>query len=603
MKTTTRALGSKIGPGQLHESLRTLCQSRGEEAAVLRQFQVCAESVSGVMAAVFVHGNDAFSLTGPQAEVVFAGAENRTVVQSVAQAAWQTGRRISQDHPHVRNVRVSAIPVVGAGQGWALVASLVTDSSKVDGPLNQLEAVASSLSVWLKTQETLTSGTKLQVSAAALELTEKLEQCDGIAEASIELVNEVARFTGCQFVVVGLCKKANGRCLTQHIHGTSQLNRNSSQARRLDEALSETVVRNAVTQFPSSSSNHATVAHQTLLDGSQHQAVVSVPLIGRKNRVCGVLLLAGTSPQLNAPACQGLLQAMGPLVGSTLELLRDASSSPARAASIAKRWLKPVGILASLVVAFVAVMFVPVTHRITCDCTVQPSSRRICVAPYDGLISTAVAEIGDTVVAGQLLAEMDSREIRWELASLQAKAAQAVKQRDTEMISGNVLKSQLAELELGQITSRKTMLEARLKNKSIIAPISGIVLTGDLERVANAAVKIGTPIYEIAPLDHVVVEIEVPETEIDFLNDAADVSVVLQGGQRTDYSGTIASVRPQAEIRNGHNVFVALLKLENAEGTLRPGVGGTAKIQAGKAAIGWILFHKAWEKMVLWWPL
>lgn len=596
---------SRSSAGDLSEALRAVSLSCNDETATILQFQRCAESVSGVMAATIVSGTAASPPLTPQAELVFDGKENNAAVLDISQQATTNGRRIASDHPHIRNVNLIAIPVATKPTTRAMVVALVDSPSSDVSAMSQLECIAFAMTAWTARIAGRKTEVRLTVTTAAVELTEQLEQCTSVHEASVKLANEVQSFTGCKFVAVGLCRRPNGRCVTESIHGSNQLNRNSAFVRQLNEVLSETVARHEPTVVRKSSpgSLQAALAHESFLTGSEYQCVTSIPLTGLNKQVCGVLVVAGARKQVAAPHCEGLLNAAGPLIGCTFDLLRDASASPARAASAAKRWFKPLTILAGLMATIIATMFVPVPHRIACDCTVEPLSKRICVSPYDGIISTAFVEIGSEVSAGKVLAEMESREIRWELASLQAKAAQSVKQRDTQMIAGKMLESQLAELELGQVQARETMLRARLENKSIVSPIDGVVLTGSIENVTNAAVKIGTPIYEIAPLDSMLVEIAIPESEVDFFEAGQSATMTFHGGNRMVREGKIREVYPQAEIRNGQNVFVAILELDNSDRKLRPGTGGTARISAGTAYVGWILFHKAYDRICVWWPL
>ena len=82
------------------------------------------------------------------------------------------------------------------------------------------------------------------------------------------------------------------------------------------------------------------------------------------------------------------------------------------------------------IVAFVALMFLPITYRVRCNCLAEPVSRRFAVAPFDGQIRLGHAEAGDFVKAGDLLAEMDGRTISWELAGVTAELKQSIRTRE-----------------------------------------------------------------------------------------------------------------------------------------------------------------------------
>jgi hypothetical protein len=66
------------------------------------------------------------------------------------------------------------------------------------------------------------------------------------------------------------------------------------------------------------------------------------------------------------------------------------------------------------------------------------------------------------------------------------------------------------------------------------------------------------------------------------------------------WTGTIDKVHPTAELREGENVFVAEVRLENKDLVLRPGMKGQAKIAASTQTTGWILLHRPWHAARKW---
>ena len=51
-------------------------------------------------------------------------------------------------------------------------------------------------------------------------------------------------------------------------------------------------------------------------------------------------------------------------------------------------------------------------------------------------------------------------------------------------------------------------------------------------------------------------------------------------------------IHPRAELREEQNVFIGEVRLENPRQTLHPGMRGHARIKAGTATLGWILFRR-----------
>ena len=113
-----------------------------------------------------------------------------------------------------------------------------------------------------------------------------------------------------------------------------------------------------------------------------------------------------------------------------------------------------------MAVIVVAAMAWPVPYRISCRVVVEPMQRRFVVAPHQGLIERSFVQPGDTVRAGQTLARMDGREVRWELAGLEADRRQAQQQHDSSLARGDLGKSELARLEVEQLDAKLAQLAA-----------------------------------------------------------------------------------------------------------------------------------------------
>ena len=199
-------------------------------------------------------------------------------------------------------------------------------------------------------------------------------------------------------------------------------------------------------------------------------------------------------------------------------------------------------------------------------------------------------EPGDRVSQNQPLAEVDGRTIRWELMGVHAKRQKTARQRDIELAEQNIPEMILADLENQKLLSDEKILEYQRDNLMIRSPIDGVVLSGSLERAEAASVETGQVLFEIAPLDRMKVEIEIPADDIGHVVIGSHVRVRLQGSNEL-IEGQVNRLHPRSEIRNSTNVFVAEVEFEN-ELNLMPGMKGNAKIVCETKSLGWCLFHK-----------
>ena len=59
-------------------------------------------------------------------------------------------------------------------------------------------------------------------------------------------------------------------------------------------------------------------------------------------------------------------------------------------------------------------------------------------------------------------------------------------------------------------------------------------------------------------------------------------------------------IHPRAELRDDENVFVAEVQLANADGSLRPGMRGTARVESERRPLGWILLRRPVGALIAW---
>ncbi|OYP31161.1 efflux RND transporter periplasmic adaptor subunit [Rhodopirellula sp. MGV] len=252
------------------------------------------------------------------------------------------------------------------------------------------------------------------------------------------------------------------------------------------------------------------------------------------------------------------------------------------------------------VVSFIVLASWPVSYRVRCATVVRPLHSRVISAPFESTLQSANVQIGDAVEAGDVLITLDGRPLRLELDSIEAQLAQAEKERDIAMATGKVAEGQQAALHHRELSRKHELLSNRLRRLQVISPISGIVVSGDLERSIGMSMQMGHPVLEIAPLDQMLIELEIPEAEVGFVEPKTPARIRLSGLQDTVIDQPVKAIHPSAEIRDEQNVFVATIEVSNADELLRPGMRGEA-IAYGPIR-PWLWSHiRGGVEKVLWW--
>jgi RND family efflux transporter MFP subunit len=434
-----------------------------------------------------------------------------------------------------------------------------------------------------------------------LQLVTRMASSRGLKDACAVLVNDFCGEFGWQRVAVALGHGKDAHCQVTAISGVGRFDPHSEYVRTLEAALNESVLRDATIIWPPLGQSAApSLTHQKLSTIAGAECVVTCPLKDDAGQVIGAWVFLGPREFVELPAELKAITTAAKPVGAFLHLMERATRGPiARAAHallnhgrfLPRRWLLAgAGLLAAL-------LAVPWPYKIGSDCRIEPVTRRMIAVPFEGRLEKALVAPGDVVSPGQVVARMDGREIRWELAGLESELNAATKKRDSALATQNAATAQLAKLDMERLQLKIRLLESREDNLEIKSPIAGIVTSGDLEKAEGAPVATGATLFEIAPLDRMIAEVAVPEAEIAHVQTGLPVRIRLDAYPSRNWTATLDRIQPRAETREHENVFVAELSLDNSDELLRPGMKGQAKITGSRHSLAWILFHKAWESV------
>jgi len=239
-------------------------------------------------------------------------------------------------------------------------------------------------------------------------------------------------------------------------------------------------------------------------------------------------------------------------------------------------------------------------YRVKCECQIQPTQRRFVAAPYNGILEKSLVEVGAVVTKDQVIARLDGRQLRIELAGIEAEFEGARRRRDSSLAMREIAQSQIEKSEMNRLSAQIKLLNNRMKDLEVRSPIDGVIVVGDMDKVQGAPLEMGQNLFEVAPLQTMVAEIGIPESEIHYVKDSDAVTLKINSFPFEKWSGNVQQIHPSAEIIGDETVFVAEVEIDNVSGELRPGMEGSAKISTHWSPIGWNLFHNAWETLRYW---
>ena len=119
---------------------------------------------------------------------------------------------------------------------------------------------------------------------------------------------------------------------------------------------------------------------------------------------------------------------------------------------------------------------------------------------------------------------------------------------------------------------------------------------------SGASVSRGDVVFELAPLDRYRVTAVVPEAEIRLVNSGQSGELLLSALPARTYPMAISSVTRVAQTNEGVNGFEAIGAVDTKDPSVRPGMEGVVKIEAGRRNVAWIWFHPLvdWLRIKLW---
>ncbi|MGR3176697.1 MAG: efflux RND transporter periplasmic adaptor subunit [Candidatus Anammoxibacter sp.] len=239
---------------------------------------------------------------------------------------------------------------------------------------------------------------------------------------------------------------------------------------------------------------------------------------------------------------------------------------------------------------------------VTANGVVKPINRIEIKSKASGQIEALPVEEGDFIQQGALIAKLDQKEERTEVAQAQAEldiahaklkqAKRAFERRDQLYRDNHISISELDEIELTLAVSRSELVKAsteldrakeRLSETIVSAPVAGIILQKYVEKgqiivsgVSN--VSGGTQIVDIADMSIVYIEAGIDEIDIGKVNVGQIATVKADAYPQLKFSGEIVRIAPEAKIEQNVTLFDVIVEVVNTDGKLKSGMNTDIEI-------------------------
>jgi membrane fusion protein (multidrug efflux system) len=194
-------------------------------------------------------------------------------------------------------------------------------------------------------------------------------------------------------------------------------------------------------------------------------------------------------------------------------------------------------------------------------------------AQANGALTAVHVQEGSNVRAGQVLAQVDSREIAAQVRSAQAalEFARSTAERSAELYKDRVITAVEYERDRAALVGAQATydgLRTRLGYASVRAPISGVITAKTVE--AGDVVGAQTRIFTIADVSTLVARVNVSELDVSGIREGDPVEVSVDALDGAKFQARVRRVFPAADTTN-RMVPVEVALSGSAARLLKPG--------------------------------
>jgi HlyD family secretion protein len=236
--------------------------------------------------------------------------------------------------------------------------------------------------------------------------------------------------------------------------------------------------------------------------------------------------------------------------------------------------------------------------RITAEATgnVEPVRKIEVKSKASGEVLRLHVDVGDLVQPGDLLAEIDPRDVinafeqavaDLNVSRIRAEISEAQLERSTRLFEAGVITEQEfegqrsdyanAQASLVKAETNKELRELQRYDVTIRAPSAGTILTRNVEegtviQSASSNVSGGTALFVMADLNEVQIRVLVDETDMGQIQPGQETSVAVEAYPGRTFPGVVEKMEPQAVNQQNVTMFPVIVRLDNRQGLLKPGM-------------------------------
>jgi multidrug efflux pump subunit AcrA (membrane-fusion protein) len=160
----------------------------------------------------------------------------------------------------------------------------------------------------------------------------------------------------------------------------------------------------------------------------------------------------------------------------------------------------------------------------------------------------------------------------------------------------------LASAEVQQAEAQLALVQAKLARAALVAPMDGLLVTGDWVQQIGGPVETGKEMFEIAATEAYRAVLHVADRDIARVQPGQPGALRLTGLPQHSYPFKVSTVTATASVQDGTNGFRVEAEWTGEAPALSPGMQGVGKVTVGESNLimVWIRPSIDWLRLKLW---
>jgi RND family efflux transporter MFP subunit len=482
--------------------------------------------------------------------------------------------------------------------------------------LTSVQIAAGWLHDALRAEAVAAAGKRFDAAASALRTVITVVESAGFAEAAQATSTDLAIRYRCDRVSVGLFHR--GQLKVRAISNAAQFLANLRDIRLIEAAMNEAIDQETTILWPTPEDDDDLVlaAHAAMDRNLGGVCLFTVPMHDDRSGYYGAMVFERSrdTPFLvdELDLLEATVTVIAPILTEkhqndrwVLVKVWQAALAQFKLLVGPRRFLRKL-IIGGIFVVTGILIFGHQTLVVPASAIVEGATQRVIAASFDGFIADAPVREGDVVKKGQLLVQLDDRDLVLEKLRLTTSATQEQLELDKAIASRDRSQTAIREARIQQAESQIRLIDSQLGRSQLRAPFDGLVISGDLSQSIGAAVSRGEAMLTVAPLENYRIVLSVDEHQISSIHPGQIARLRLTALPDQIFGLELGSVEPVARYGNGATTYRVVAELTAPAAELRHGMQGVARIDIERRSLWsvWITPVMDWLRFALWskWP-